>query len=118
MQMYRTLHSRQWVCESHAQQKGHFAFGAWSKAIFLYLMGTALMDESGHQKNVNGTRLSSMGWARSLRGKRTLYASVYQDTLDNSLLPALFEHFGEGPFCSSMNVPQCAVYKVHKDMVG
>ena len=48
--------------------------------------------------------------------KRTLNASAHQEMLDSSMLPTLWEQFGDGPSCSNMTVHQCTK-QVHKDMM-
>ena len=47
--------------------------------------------------------------------RETLNAKAYQEMLDNSMLTALWEQFGDGPSCSNMTVHQCTK-QVHKDM--
>lgn len=48
---------------------------------------------------------SGVGQITFVPVKGNLNATVYHDIFDNSMLPILWEQFGEGPFCSSMTVP-------------
>ena len=51
-------------------------------------------------------RFSGAGLGPFVRMKGTLNASAYQEILDNSILPTLWEKFGDARSCSNMTVHQ------------